>query len=332
VIEVEPTERARGPDYLRFGLKLQSDFKGEGTFNLSAFYNRTWLNRLGAEWRTLAQVGQDPGITTEFYQPLDLAGRFFVAPRAFAGERLWNVFYQDERVAQYQVRQATVGLDIGTQLDRWGELRFGYVAGSGSAYPKIAIPGFPSSEYAIGALRAQLTYDQLDNVNFPTSGALFLGSWYASLNSLGATEQYSQADFKYTQALFSYRAHTLTLGASGGTTYNGQAPPYDQFTLGGFLNLSGYLTGQFAGQDFAFARAVYYYRLYQLPPIADGVFLGGSLEAGNVYDRFDSTSSTGLLYSGSIFVGAETLLGPLYIAYGQAFQGGGTFYIFLGRP
>jgi len=332
VIQVEPTERARGPDYLRFGLKLQSDFKGEGTFNLLAFYNKTWLNRLGAEWRTLAQVGRDPAITTEFYQPLDLAGRFFVAPRAFAGERLWNVFFEDERVAQYQVRQATVGLDVGTLLDRWGELRLGYLAGSGSASPTIAVPGFPTSEYAIGALRARFTYDQLDSANFPTTGALFQGGWYASLNSLGATKQYSQADFNYTQALFSYRAHTATLGLRGGTTYDGRAPFYDQYTLGGFLNLSGYLIGQFAGQDYALARAIYYYRLYQLPPIADGVFVGGSLEAGNVYDRFDGTSATGLLFSGSIFVGAETLLGPLYLAYGQAFDGGGAFYVFLGRP
>jgi NTE family protein len=38
------------------------------------------------------------------------------------------------------------------------------------------------------------------------------------------------------------------------------------------------------------------------------------------------------LYSGSVFIGAETLLGPLYLAYGQAFQGGGAFYIYLGRP
>jgi NTE family protein len=54
---VETTEKPRGPSYLRFGLKLFSDFKGDGRFSLLAFYNKTWINSLGAEWRTLAQLG-----------------------------------------------------------------------------------------------------------------------------------------------------------------------------------------------------------------------------------------------------------------------------------
>ncbi len=331
VLEVEPTERARGPDYFRFGLRLQSDFQGEGNFNLLAFYNKTWINRLGAEWRTFGQVGRDPAISTEFYQPLDLAGRFFVAPRAFAGERLWDIFFEGDRVAQYQVRQSGAGLDLGTVLDRWGELRFGYVRGTANASPSIAFPGLPDFQYDTGAIRARLIYDQLDNVNFPTYGSLFVAEWYASKQTLGASTDYTRTDFSYQKAL-SYRAHALNLVLRGGDTYSGQSPFYDAYALGGFLNLSGYRTGEFVGQDFALARAVYYYRLYKLPPIASGVFVGGSLEAGNAYARFDGQSAKGLLYSGSVFVGADTLLGPLYLAYGQAFDGGGTFYLFLGRP
>lgn len=331
LLEVEPTERARGPDYFRFGLKLQSDFKGEGSFNLLAFYNKTWINRLGAEWRTLGQVGRDPGIMTEFYQPLDLAGRFFVAPNAFANERLLDVFLDGSRIAQYQLRQAGVGLDVGTVLDKWGELRFGYVRGSGSGQPSIGLPGFPTFDYDIGALRTRLIYDQLDSVNFPTAGSLITGDWWISRRSLGSSDDYARVGLSATKVL-SHKAHTLSLGARGATTYQGSSPVNDSLSLGGFLNLSGYRTGQFLGEDIALLRAVYYYRLYRVPPVADGIFIGGSLEAGNAYKRFDRTDGRGFLYSASVFLGADTFIGPLYLAYGQAFSGDNAFYLFMGRP
>ena len=39
------------------------------------------INRLGAEWRNQVTLGDRLGLDTEFYQPLTMNGRFFVAPR-----------------------------------------------------------------------------------------------------------------------------------------------------------------------------------------------------------------------------------------------------------
>ena len=47
-------------------------------FNALAEYRRTWLNRLGGEWLSQAQVGENTYLASEFYQPLDEAGRWFV--------------------------------------------------------------------------------------------------------------------------------------------------------------------------------------------------------------------------------------------------------------
>ena len=71
VLGVDAIEKTYGPDYLRFGLGLSSDFRGNAFFNLLASYRRTWLNSLGAEWRTDVQVGQTSSLVSEFYQPLD---------------------------------------------------------------------------------------------------------------------------------------------------------------------------------------------------------------------------------------------------------------------
>jgi len=63
-------EKNWGPDYLRLGPGLSSDFSGDAFFNLLGSYRQTWLNSLGAEWRTDVQLGRTSGLYTEFYQPL----------------------------------------------------------------------------------------------------------------------------------------------------------------------------------------------------------------------------------------------------------------------
>ena len=82
---IEPREKSWGPDYLRFGLGLESDFQGDNQFNALVEYRKTWLNRLGGEWLTQAQIGQNTYLSTEFYQPLEESGRWFVSPYALAG-------------------------------------------------------------------------------------------------------------------------------------------------------------------------------------------------------------------------------------------------------
>jgi outer membrane translocation and assembly module TamA len=71
-----------GTDYLRVGLNLSDDMRGDSAFNLGASYRINGINRLGAEWLTRAQIGDKQELYTEFYQPLDVGSRYFVAPYA----------------------------------------------------------------------------------------------------------------------------------------------------------------------------------------------------------------------------------------------------------
>ena len=63
------------------------------------------------------------------------------------------------------------------------------------------------------------------------------------------------------------------------------------------------------------------------------VYVGGTVEYGNAFEKrgdisFDPRDS---LLAGSIFLGVDTILAPLYFAYGHAERGNDTVYIFLGR-
>jgi hypothetical protein len=70
ILDIQRVEKSWGPGYLRFGLGLSYDFKGNALFDLAASYRRTWLDSLGAEWRTDVQIGRNSLLRTAWYQPL----------------------------------------------------------------------------------------------------------------------------------------------------------------------------------------------------------------------------------------------------------------------
>jgi NTE family protein len=118
----------------------------------------------------------------------------------------------------------------------------------------------------------------------------------------------------------------------GGGATEGELQIYDLQYLGGLFNLSGYLIDKLQGQKSILGRAAYYYRLANAPVLVRGVYVGLSLELGQVYGRLDGSSSTGLLPAAAVFVGADTALGPVYFAYGHAFDANqSAIYFYLGK-
>jgi NTE family protein len=108
---------------------------------------------------------------------------------------------------------------------------------------------------------------------------------------------------------------------------------YDPFTLGGFLKLSGYRFEQRSGQKYSFGDLVYTYRVGSLPsPLGRGVYLGGSLETGSVSSQFDVKAQDGWLFGSSIFLGADTAIGPFFAGFGLAGDKSTAFYVLLGTP
>jgi len=59
-------------------LITSSNFEGDSAFRLGVSYTQTQINKLNGEWRLGAQVGDEPGIAAEIFQPLDPAARYFV--------------------------------------------------------------------------------------------------------------------------------------------------------------------------------------------------------------------------------------------------------------
>jgi NTE family protein len=131
----------------------------------------------------------------------------------------------------------------------------------------------------------------------------------------------------------SWGPHTLSYSVMGGTDLGSDMPAYESFTLGGPLRLSGFRVNQFAGRKMAFGRLMYYNRFLPLPDLlGNGVFAGASAEVGRMNDRFDDLPTPGTLWSGSVYLGADTFAGPAFLGVGLGQSGNWSLYLLLGAP
>ncbi len=329
---IAPKEKAWGSDYLRFGLGLASDFQGDNQFNALVQYRKTWLNRLGGEWTTEAQIGQNTHVFTEFYQPLNEEGHWFIAPNALIGQQTRGAFVEQDKVANYLISSGEAGVDVGTNLGTWGQLRAGAVWSKVFARVDTGSPVLPTVRQTTAGLRAALFVDQTNTAWFPSDGYGFTGTAYAAMTSFGSALSYQRLEGT-ARGIRSWGDNVLNVAVSGGTALGSDMPAYESFTLGGPLRLSGYRINEFSGRDYAFGRLMYYHRMYSLPDIlGSGLYFGGSGEVGYIANRFDNSRSPGTLWSGSAFLGADTFLGPAYLGLGYGGAGNWSLYLLLGAP
>jgi len=336
-IEVSARRKSWGPNYLRFGLELQDDFQGGSSFNAGVRAQVTEVNRYGAEWQTDLQIGENPFLRTEFYQPIGYTSDWFVVPRLTLERQNLGIFEGDRQIASYRVRSSDVELDFGREFGSWGELRAGVIAGNGNRYLLVGDPGDPDlpprDRFDRGELMARFSVDLLDDVYFPRHGELFTLQWNGPREGLGADADADRVSFDWTHAR-SFGRNTLVLSAAGGSHFSGPTDQVqDWYTLGGLFDLSGLSPDQVSGPQFGIARTIAYRRigsgkegLFDVP-----TYVGFSLELGNVWQRRSDVSLESALFNGSVFLGFDTLLGPVYLAAGFGEGGDRKLYLLLGR-
>ncbi len=332
ILEINATEKSWGPDYLRFGLSLSTDFSADSVFNLYASHRKTWVNSLGAEWRNDLVLGRTLRLATEFYQPLDAGQRFFIVPRLEIGQRYFDVFGDDVRTARLAVRTTKAAFDIGGQWTKFIELRAGLERGFTDfrldTGPIDLAPG--RDRFQVGAATGRLYFDQLDSPTFARTGLAGTVDVFAARKRLGASDQYTRWAAEASSAT-SFGRHALQFALRGGGKLGDAAlPAYDLFQWGGFLRQSGYRTDQLLGTDFSFVRAVYTWKLLE-QKFLEGAYIGVSAEFSR-FNHYLDIEREKRLKSGSLFLAFDSPLGPMFVAYGRAADGNQAGYFFLGKP
>ena len=170
VLRLAPIEKPWGPDYLRFGLNLSSDFSRDSPFNLRALYRKTWINTKGAEWLATLQLGSDQALATEFYQPIDDRQRAFVRPYASVSLGKAGLFFDGDRLAEYRLRDTRAGLDLGANLGVYGQASVGWLERHLRSTLDTGPAVLPESSFRFGGAMARLVLDTQDFAFFPTRG------------------------------------------------------------------------------------------------------------------------------------------------------------------
>jgi len=342
----ELEDKPWGPNYFKVGIDLSTDLSGNSAFDLRLSHNRHWLTDTGLEWRNQASIGQHPRLFSELYQPLTIrafgSSDWFISGWGQVERRNIKLFDADsgEELGEVSRKSGQLGLDIGQPWGRLGELRLGLTHESWRINPVVLGPNLSARPGQLGqiwnetGLRLRAVIDQLDYANFPQHGYRIVAEYTGGRVSGGENVQGASFNRTELQAtlVHSWGPHTLNLNARGLVARQPEDSTQGPYSLGGFQQLSGYKPDQLMGNTLLFGRATYYLRMGSAPVLSRGYWIGGSLEAGNAWTARSDASLRDLRYAGSLFIGTDTGLGPLYLAVGRAPKGGSAVYLFIGRP
>ncbi len=328
---LQPRRKTRGPNFLSFGADFAYGTPGTADANVLLDWRMTQLNSLGAEWESILRLGDQTTVFSEWYQPLEPSRTWFLSPSVRYASELIDALDADDERRRFRLQTVVGQLDTGLRLGRIGEVRLGYAYGLSDISGTLNLPSQLSGTSERGMLQASATIDTLDRVTFPRSG------WFARLEagvserSLGGQESYSRVQGEFYRPI-SFGKNTIVPRVLAGLrTSGGTLPYYDRFALGGFLNLSGYNRAELYDQNAALAELIYYRELGKLPQVlGGGVFGGASLEAGNVWANPGDIDLSDIIISGSLFLGADTLIGSLSLGVGASGTGETAVYLQLG--
>lgn len=334
-LNVRAHQKSWGPNYLNLSLNLEDRFQGDSGLLVGAQYTMTQVNPLAAEWRHQLLLGSESRLASEFYQPLSYGSPYFVAVGVSGSQRYLDVYETGVEEALGKVRRRNFGvfMDLGKQFHDLGELRMGLFRGQTERRFQVGdpqAPGLQNRDFELGEFRLKFEHDSFDTVPFARSGTLLRFESAFSRSSFGAASKHERHYLRSLSA-FSRGATTAMLGLELGTHHGLDRPEIvEPFLLGGFLRLSGLNRNELTGHHLALGKLVLMNRLDEMSFGSIPLYLGGSMELGNVWPRPGDISLDSAVLAGSLFIAADTLLGPVYAGTGLAEGGASSVYLAIG--
>lgn len=330
---IDAHEKDWGPNYVKFGFQLEDDFEGGTDYNLLVGFNRKPINALGGEVSAVVKAGGEPKLGAEYFQPFNSLAKTYGLLSIESGQSSVNIYEGGAKLARYRVREVKAGMYLGTQYSNSMDVRLGLKRSFGTATLNIGDENYENEvSFEGGAAVLELRYDTLDTRSFPKSGNRGSFAYERNYKFFGADNAYAEVAWNGI-SVTPVGGYRLALNYLVASTLEGDPSVRSLNRLGGFQKLSGYSKNELAGQHagllgVALYRPVLesYYEQFQRP-----VYVGASIEAGNVWQKKTEINTDNFLFSASIFVGTETPLGPMYLGFGQAEEGRSSAYFSLGH-
>jgi NTE family protein len=331
-LEIEPIDSTLGRTVFRAGFQISDDFDGQSDYQLNVEGRVTGLNSKGAEWRSVASLGRVTGASTEVYVPFAERGEWFVSPSVsyFA---LNQPLVRDEiTFANYRVESWLGELRVGRDFSDRLRVSLAVQRGQDHAQRHIGDISLPESlVFDIGGLNTTVLWDSLDSVRFPRRGIRAELSYTSFEKHMGSDEDGNLLRATIDKAISAGR-NTLLLGLRSSLQKDSVSAFQTQSSLGGLAFLSGLQERQLLDNQQLLARAIVYHRVGEERSLFLDMpmYIGGSVEGGNVWTLYDDVSLGDLIGAGSVFLGIDLPIGPLQLGYGHTFDGRDSFYLTFG--
>jgi len=333
-----------GPHFLRFGLSLDSGFDGTGGFRLQVGHRRPWLTDSGLEWRNDVEFGNTIKLHTELRQPLYEREGTYLTPFLEFNDDTANLYQGNVRLAEYDLRSEKAGVELAFRIgeqSKLGEARLGLNFNHYSVRPKLggvfirnpdgtlSNASLESADLQQFGIKTGIVIDQLSDPSFPREGYKLSSNLFLGLDT--SHKNYQEFSFDSIWAK-SVNNHSINLKFSGAGLFQSDTQIRGLGSvLGGFQRLSAYQQDQFRGNYMLYGSATYLLRAVNFEMAGQSLFLGSSLEAGNVWDTGKDISAPSLKKSISLFAGFNSFMGPIYLGFAVGQGGARNVFFQLGR-
>ncbi|MEX2474664.1 patatin-like phospholipase family protein [Marinobacter sp.] len=326
-LTIQVQEKSWGPNYLAFGLNYEDNFNNDTRFNVGAALRMTELNALGGEWQTGLQLGTEPYVRTEWFQPLDYGyDRFLTAGVEYSRDGFSVFDGEGERVAEVDVTSRQMDLALGMELGGNGDVRLGYYRGYATVDEQVGVAVAPTGSIHQGGLNLQLVHDSLNDIFHPQSGGFAGIRGRLERQGMGSDRHFDSVT-GMALGTGSWRSFTLTGLLYTHAVTRGEPGIENTVRLGGFRRLSAYAPGEITGENAAMA-SVFASQEFGGPFVP--WFAGVGFETGNAWESFDDASWNNAVRSWSVFTGVDTFLGPVQLATAYNNEDNWTAYLNIG--
>jgi len=325
-IKITVHQDERGKQYIETGMDLS--FSGRGTdFNIRGGYLNTGLDDRGSEVRAMLQLGESPGLFTDYYRPLDDGLKYSFEPSLSIFNR--RILIYDEKghaLGEIELDEAGAAITFGREFSRHAKVSAGFTRYFGKMDITIGNPELKPFKFDGAEVFVEADFDRLDDRYLPTRGVLASLRYTNSSRTLGADTGFNQLEFSL-YASHTFGLHNLTWGGQYNTSLDENLSIYSWYTGGGFLNMSGFEPNSLIGQHYGLVLAGYRYQVGKsglLPGYA-----GMTVEYGNATQERSEIFSEGLL-NGSFYLAYSSPLGPIYLGVGWSEQRSAIYFLRLG--
>ncbi len=342
VLRVDASEKRWGPGYLNFQFGFTDDFESNSNYNVGMSYTLTNVNDWGAEWLTEASLGTAKHFKTDFYTPLEPSQTFF-GEASLAYDKTQRRIFTPEAVrmtdtvsyidSQYNFTR--IDLAVGWNRQPWSRLSLGLEGKVGDIDVRnVADAKVDASSWGP---YVSFEHDTLDSRYFPYQGTYWdIKGGYSAVrldNGSDINDRYEGVNYHLAMIKpWSWDRHSLNLLLEGGGSTSQEEYPLFVQDLGGLFRMSGFQRYQLSGRYSLFGGLRYIYRVADndFGALKMPLYLGGSLEQGGVWNKGADIGREGAFTAGSVYVGVESFLGPVFLGYGMAEGGNDMFYLQLG--